>query len=76
MADRVRLRHPETGGVWDCPADAVAGWEELGWERESANLTGMSKTELEQYAAERGVDTSGANTKAQLVAAIEDSEGA
>lgn len=72
MADRVRLRHPETGGEWDCPANAADAWQDKGWER--VTLEGMSKPELESYAAERGVNLSSATTKADMVAAIE-SEG-
>jgi hypothetical protein len=30
--ERVWLKHKETGGLFPCPADAVDGWKELGWE--------------------------------------------
>lgn len=36
MQARVKLRHPKTGGVWMCPADAVDGWLAKGWERADA----------------------------------------
>lgn len=29
----IELRHPKTGGVWMCPADAVEGWLAKGWKR-------------------------------------------
>lgn len=33
MADeRVWLHHPETGGYFHCPAEAVEAWREMGWE--------------------------------------------
>jgi len=28
---RVSLRHPVTGGVWECPAGAVGLWRGKGW---------------------------------------------
>ncbi len=75
MADRVTLRHPGTDGEWDCPAAAVDGWLDLGWERVSAgSLSSKSKTDLETYAADHGVDLAGASTKADIVAAIEKAE--
>lgn len=73
MADRVRLRHPESGGEWDCPADAVEGWEALGWQRET--LQSKTKAELQDIAAERGVTVDPASSKADMVTAIESSEG-
>ena len=72
MADRVRLRHPETGGEWDCPAAAVDGWKELGWEEVStASLKSKSKPQLEEIAAQRGVDLSGAKNNDERVALLE-----
>lgn len=73
MADRVRLRHPETGGEWDCPAAAVDGWKELGWQE--ASLDSKTKAELQQIAADRGVAVSSSSSKADLVSAIESQEG-
>lgn len=71
MADRVRLRGP-SGQEWDCPAAAVDGWKDLGWkEAPTGSLSSKTKAELEQIAAERGVDISGTTTKADLVAALE-----
>jgi hypothetical protein len=32
MDERVWLRHPETGGTLECPAEAVNAWLELGWQ--------------------------------------------
>ncbi len=75
MADHVRLRHPGTDGEWDCPAAAVDGWLDLGWERVSAgSRSSMTKTELEAYAADHGADLAGASTKADILAAIEKAE--
>jgi hypothetical protein len=31
MATHVRLENPDTGGVWDCPADAVDWHLRRGW---------------------------------------------
>lgn len=73
MADRVRLRHPETGGEWDCPAAAVDGWKELGWQEES--LQSKTKAQLSEIAAERGVIVDATATKADMVAALESQEG-
>lgn len=73
MADRVRLRHPETGGEWDCPAAAVDGWKELGWQEDS--LQSKTKAELQGIAAERGVTVDPSASKADMVTAIENSEG-
>lgn len=28
---RIRLRHTETGGEWECPAEAVGLWRGKGW---------------------------------------------
>ncbi len=75
MADRVRLRGP-SGDEWDCPAAAVDGWKELGWTEVSASrsLSGKNKAELQEYAAEHGIDLGEATTKADILAAIENSE--
>ena len=73
MADRVRLRHPETGGEWDCPAAAVDGWKELGWVEET--LQSKTKAELQGIAAERGVNVDTSTSKADIIAAIEGNEG-
>jgi len=32
VSDRVWLKHPEHGGYFECPAEAVAEWRKLGWE--------------------------------------------
>lgn len=32
VADKQWLRHPETGGYFHCPGDAVDGWKSRGWE--------------------------------------------
>jgi hypothetical protein len=32
MTDRVWLHNPETGGTFECPADAAEAWQARGWE--------------------------------------------
>ena len=73
MADRVRLRHPETGGEWDCPAAAVDGWKELGGQEDA--LQSKTQAALQGSAAERGVTVDAATSKADIIAAIEGNEG-
>jgi hypothetical protein len=34
--ERIWLRHPETGGYFHCPAEAVEHWTELGYEPSDA----------------------------------------
>lgn len=36
MADRVLLKNPSTGDVWECPAEAAEAWQELGWKKATA----------------------------------------
>lgn len=31
MDDFVWMRHPETGGLWQCPVDAIEHWLARGW---------------------------------------------
>jgi len=36
MTSHVKLRHPDTGGEWSCPAEAVEDWLAKGWKRAEA----------------------------------------
>lgn len=46
---RVELRHPKTGGVWSCPADAVEGWLAKGWKKaDSAAAAALAATGKEK----------------------------
>jgi hypothetical protein len=44
----VRLYNPDTGGVWDCPVDAVEGYLRRGWVKSDKPLAG----EGEEYPAD------------------------
>jgi hypothetical protein len=67
------LYNPATGDPWPCPDPAVANWEAKGWTRAPASekpLSSMSKPELEEAAAKRGVAVDAGATKAEIADAI------
>ncbi len=33
MSARVWLKHPKTNGYFECPAEVVDDWREMGWEQ-------------------------------------------
>lgn len=72
------LRHPETGGTWECPDGAVEQWEAMGWERcdppEVVNPAVAARLEQErQLAEQRAAEEKAAEktTKATKAAAKE-----
>lgn len=47
MDKRVWLTHPETGGNFHCPAEAVEAWQAMGW------VPGEAPVEVNPAVAER-----------------------
>jgi hypothetical protein len=54
----VRLYNPDTGGVWDCPVDAVEGYLRRGWVKSDKPLTGEGEESPEPAAEEAEFDPS------------------
>jgi hypothetical protein len=48
----VRLYNPDTGGVWDCPVDAVEGYLRRGWVKSDKPLADEGEEEAPEPAAE------------------------
>jgi hypothetical protein len=64
------LRHPETGGTWECPDGAVDQWEAMGWERtdppEVVNPAVAARLEQErQFAEQRAAEEKAAEQKTE-----------
>lgn len=86
MGERVWLHHPETGGTFSAPAEAVGHYEERGWTRaaqadvvqavategvEADRLDRLTVPALTELAAERGVTLPADAKKPDIVAALE-----
>jgi hypothetical protein len=67
----VRLYNPDTGGVWDCPVDAVEGYLRRGWVKSDKPLTGEGE-ESPEPAAEEADEEAEFDPSAHTVAEVQD----
>lgn len=65
------LEDRDTSQPWRSHADSDALTAEAAPGEEPVELGDMTRAELDQEAADRGVDTTGAKTKTDVIAAIE-----
>jgi hypothetical protein len=68
----VRLYNPDTGGVWDCPVDAVEGYLRRGWVKSDKPLAGEGEEEAPEPADEEADEEAEFDPSEHTVAEVQE----